>query len=114
VHAAHHLDSLKEVRAIVITGEGNKAFIAGADIKEMVSQQYSEVQNQPSRKLCLAEWLLLTPVRHHNLIDTPSACHVRDRTMHGSRIISDSASPGRHTTGGSWKGGSSWQLCVSP
>lgn len=43
VHAAYELDSCKEVRAIIITGEGNKAFAAGADIKEMAYQTYSEV-----------------------------------------------------------------------
>ena len=45
VHASHHLDRTDDVKAIIITGEGNKAFAAGADIKEMASQQYSEVRS---------------------------------------------------------------------
>lgn len=43
IRAAHEHQSNKGVGAIVITGEGNKAFAAGADIKEMASQTYSEV-----------------------------------------------------------------------
>ena len=43
VHSSHWLDRMDSVKAIVITGEGNKAFAAGADIKEMASQSYSEV-----------------------------------------------------------------------
>lgn len=33
-HAFTHLEKDKNVRAIVLTGEGSKAFVAGADIKE--------------------------------------------------------------------------------
>lgn len=44
IHAAQEHQSNHEVGAIVITGEGNKAFAAGADIKEMASQTYSEVR----------------------------------------------------------------------
>ncbi len=43
VHASHWLDRMDSVKALIITGEGNKAFAAGADIKEMASQSYSEV-----------------------------------------------------------------------
>ncbi|BDA46697.1 probable enoyl-CoA hydratase echA8 [Coccomyxa sp. Obi] len=42
VHASHWLDRMDSVKGIIITGEGNKAFAAGADIKEMASQNYSE------------------------------------------------------------------------
>lgn len=35
-----------EVRAIVITGEGNKAFCAGADLKERASMSEAEVREQ--------------------------------------------------------------------
>ena len=44
VHASHRLDLTDDVKAIIITGEGTKAFAAGADIKEMASQTYSEVR----------------------------------------------------------------------
>ena len=44
VRAAQHLDRQAGVKALIITGEGTKAFAAGADIKEMASQTYSQVQ----------------------------------------------------------------------
>ena len=43
VSAAQHLDRQSQVKALIITGEGAKAFAAGADIKEMASQTYSQV-----------------------------------------------------------------------
>lgn len=43
IHAAQEHQSNESVGAIVITGEGRKAFAAGADIKEMSNQSYSEV-----------------------------------------------------------------------
>ena len=43
VQAAQQHQGNDSVGAIVITGEGNKAFAAGADIKEMASQSYSQV-----------------------------------------------------------------------
>lgn len=42
--AAEAMDADPEVRAIIITGEGSKAFAAGADIKEMSTLAYSEVR----------------------------------------------------------------------
>jgi len=33
----------ESVGAVIITGEGTKAFAAGADIKEMANQSYSQV-----------------------------------------------------------------------
>ena len=41
--AAEAMDADPGVRAIIITGEGSKAFAAGADIKEMSTLSYSEV-----------------------------------------------------------------------
>ncbi len=43
VHAAQEHQSDESVGAIIITGEGMKAFAAGADIKEMANQSYSQV-----------------------------------------------------------------------
>jgi len=43
LQAVHALDRDDEVRAIIITGAGEKAFAAGADIKEMNSRSFSEV-----------------------------------------------------------------------
>lgn len=43
VEAAKECDSDKSVRALIITGQGSKAFAAGADIKELASQTYSQV-----------------------------------------------------------------------
>ena len=43
MHAAHALDKRPDVKAIIITGDGTKAFAAGADIMEMVDQTYDEV-----------------------------------------------------------------------
>ena len=43
VHAARQHQSDDSVGAIIITGEGSKAFAAGADIKEMSTQSYSQV-----------------------------------------------------------------------
>lgn len=45
IRAAREHQSNNDVGAIVITGEGNKAFAAGADIKEMASQTYGEAYN---------------------------------------------------------------------
>ena len=43
VHAAKQHQNEDSVGAIIITGEGSKAFAAGADIKEMSTQGYSQV-----------------------------------------------------------------------
>jgi enoyl-CoA hydratase/carnithine racemase len=43
VCAAQQHQSDESVGAIIITGEGTKAFAAGADIKEMANQSYSQV-----------------------------------------------------------------------
>lgn len=43
VLAAHTFQQDSAVGAIVLTGEGSKAFAAGADIKEMASKTYSQV-----------------------------------------------------------------------
>lgn len=52
VSAAMFLDrEHPSARVIVITGEGKKAFAAGADIKEMAQQSYAEV-----RQLCAGAW----------------------------------------------------------
>lgn len=52
VSAAMFLDrEHPSARVIVITGEGKKAFAAGADIKEMAQQSYAEV-----RQLCAMAW----------------------------------------------------------
>ncbi|KAL3151638.1 hypothetical protein ABBQ38_012629 [Trebouxia sp. C0009 RCD-2024] len=45
IHAAQEHQTNNGVGAIVITGEGNKAFAAGADIKEMADQTYSQAYN---------------------------------------------------------------------
>lgn len=41
--AALALDHDPRVKAMIVTGEGPKAFAAGADIKEMAEQPYSQV-----------------------------------------------------------------------
>ncbi|KAK9806308.1 hypothetical protein WJX72_009578 [[Myrmecia] bisecta] len=38
--AAAEMDKDNNIHVIIITGEGNKAFAAGADIKEMVDMDY--------------------------------------------------------------------------
>ena len=43
MHAAHALDKRPDVKAIIVTGDGRKAFAAGADIMEMADQTYDEV-----------------------------------------------------------------------
>ncbi|KAK9812351.1 hypothetical protein WJX73_004564 [Symbiochloris irregularis] len=45
VETAKGLDGDRSVRAIIITGQGSKAFAAGADIKELASQNYSQAYN---------------------------------------------------------------------
>ena len=52
-HAAQQHQRNDGVGAIVITGEGNKAFAAGADIKEMASQTYSEVRCNAALSICI-------------------------------------------------------------
>ena len=49
VSAARALDQDPQVKALIITGEGSKAFAAGADIKEMASHEYSEVSNRAAQ-----------------------------------------------------------------
>ncbi len=44
--AAEAMDADPGVRAIIITGEGSKAFAAGADIKEMSTLTYSQVSSK--------------------------------------------------------------------
>ena len=44
MHAARALDTRPDVKAIIITGDGPKAFAAGADITEMADQTYDEVR----------------------------------------------------------------------
>ena len=46
VQSAHEFQQNSAIGAIVLTGEGNKAFAAGADIKEMASKTYSQVQHR--------------------------------------------------------------------
>lgn len=43
LEAGRAADSDPNVKAIIITGSGSKAFAAGADIKEMASQTYAQV-----------------------------------------------------------------------
>lgn len=45
VHAARAFDGTEQVRTILLTGKGDKAFAAGADIKEMQSQGYADAYN---------------------------------------------------------------------
>ena len=42
--AAHAADARPDVRAIVLTGQGIKAFAAGADIKELRAETYESVR----------------------------------------------------------------------
>ena len=44
VAAAQRFDDDSTVRAILVTGEGDKAFAAGADVKELAEQSYSNVR----------------------------------------------------------------------
>ena len=46
VQSAREFQQDFAIGAIVLTGEGNKAFAAGADIKEMASKTYSQVQHR--------------------------------------------------------------------
>lgn len=45
LEAGRAADSDPNVKAIIITGSGSKAFAAGADIKEMASQTYAQVRS---------------------------------------------------------------------
>ncbi|KAL3159255.1 hypothetical protein ABBQ32_011222 [Trebouxia sp. C0010 RCD-2024] len=71
IRAAHEHQSNKGVGAIVITGEGNKAFAAGADIKEMASQTYSEACNdrllEGWQELCSIQKPLIAAVNGYAL-----------------------------------------------
>lgn len=53
------MDSNPEIGCIVLTGSGEKAFAAGADIKEMKDNNYSSVLN----KNMLGEWEHITSIR---------------------------------------------------
>lgn len=80
VHAAQQHQHDVNVGAIIITGEGTKAFAAGADIKEMANQSYSQVRclcrlmlvmshscvvkdSQRSHRVYTIAWALLGPKR---------------------------------------------------
>ena len=65
IHAAQEHQRNNGVGAIVITGEGNKAFAAGADIKEMASKTYSEVRCNAAFSFCMCNTLLLESYFHH-------------------------------------------------
>lgn len=52
VQSAREFQQDSAIGAIVLTGEGNKAFAAGADIKEMASKTYSQVQHRYSAPDC--------------------------------------------------------------
>ena len=59
VDAVSRLDADERVGAVVITGSGDKAFAAGADIKEMASVTCAEA----TRMQMLAQWEALQSVR---------------------------------------------------
>ena len=44
VGAAQRLDLDPAVRVMIVTGEGHKAFAAGADVKELAERSYSSVR----------------------------------------------------------------------
>ena len=48
------IGAMKDVRVLVLRGEGDKAFVAGADIKEMVNFDYESAQRfiDGLRQLC--------------------------------------------------------------
>lgn len=50
---AIHADS--EIRAVIVTGSGPKAFVAGADIKELANMTASEAQGFALRGKCLCD-----------------------------------------------------------
>lgn len=53
----HELDSKRELRAAILTGEGEKAFVAGADIREMESLSPSQ-----AREMALAGQALMQKI----------------------------------------------------
>lgn len=73
VQAAHEHQGNDSVGAIVVTGEGTKAFAAGADIKEMASQSYSQVIC-----MCLQKFMHVTHI---------AACVQRLVSMHTGHCL---------------------------
>ena len=89
VHAAQEHQSNHGVGAIVITGEGNKAFAAGADIKEMASQTYSEVRCSAAFSICIyvsvaIEAILLSPAWQDTL-----RCHVWFNCVYHTQLCAE-------------------------
>ena len=76
IHAAQEHQRNDGVGAIVVTGEGNKAFAAGADIKEMASQTYSEVRGNAALSVCI-DTLTIEEV-------LPSPCTQTSPTWHNT------------------------------
>eukprot|EP00884_Botryococcus_braunii_P003099 jgi/Botrbrau1/12790/Bobra.117_1s0009.1 len=56
--AARTADADPSVKAIIITGSGNRAFAAGADIKEMASQKYAQAYGR-----LLEGWMGMRDIR---------------------------------------------------
>jgi enoyl-CoA hydratase len=54
VEAAANLEGTRALRAVIITGAGDKAFVAGADISEMQSIGYDGAETLSSRGVMLA------------------------------------------------------------
>ncbi|MCX6986386.1 MAG: enoyl-CoA hydratase-related protein [Lentisphaerae bacterium] len=60
--ATDELTFNKEVRALIITGSGEKAFVAGGDIKEMLNKESAEALSFARRGQTVLEKLSSTPI----------------------------------------------------
>src|SRR5713226_3546888 len=62
--AIEHLSMAADVGAIILTGAGDRAFVAGADIKEMANLSGLEMQrfSEMGRRLEIGRAHVLTPV----------------------------------------------------
>ena len=122
VSAAQALDQDTQVKALIITGEGTKAFAAGADIKEMASQDYSEAcpllhglhvyfvcllrLHQACGRLCCPLHMLqeLAKQRMALLIQL-RACMCLTKTLVGDKTRTAYDQWCRRSTGASWRAG---------
>jgi enoyl-CoA hydratase len=59
----HHVDELEKVRAAVITGAGEKAFVAGADIK-----QFTDLDESTGKALSLFGQSVFEKIIHLNIL----------------------------------------------
>jgi len=110
VTAAEAMDADPAVRVIIVTGDGPKAFAAGADIKEMSMLTYSEVcQPGPATERLKIDALCAPPVLPVSCVTLLCASSTQTRVpdLAAGCLV---GRPSISSLGGAWLG---WRTCAS-